>query len=140
MILDSSAIIAILVKEPGHEVLQEHLVSGARVRVAAPTLVETALVLCSRLGPAGKSLLARFVEEAGLEIIDFGAEHWTVAADAFVHYGKGRHPAALNFGDCLTYAASKLAGAPLLRKGGDFPETDLALLPDSSAGGDGTKR
>jgi ribonuclease VapC len=127
VILDSSAIIAILLREPGFEVLQERLSLAARASIAAPTLVETALVLSSRLGPAGKSLLARFVEEAGLETVDFTAEHWTVAADAFIRYGKGRHTAGLNFGDCLTYAASSVAGEPLLCRGNDFPEPDLPL-------------
>jgi ribonuclease VapC len=130
VILDSSAIIAIILKEPGHARLQEQLAMAATPRVAAPTLVETAMVLCARLGPAGKSLLARFVVEADLEVVDFTAEHWTVAADAFIRYGKGRHRAALNFGDFLTYAVTKLSGTTLLCTGNDFPETDLELAVD----------
>jgi ribonuclease VapC len=127
VILDSSAIIAILLREPEHTALQEHLTNADRACVATPTLVETGIVLTARLGPAGKSLLARFVDEAGLEIVDFTVEHWTVATDAFLRYGKGRHPAALNFGDCLAYAVCKVSGGPLLCKGDDFSQTDLDL-------------
>ena len=127
MIVDSSAVIAILLKEPGYERLRDGLVASERASIGAPTVVESSLVLCARLGRAGKTLLARFLEEAELEVVQFTAEHWTVAADAFIHYGKGRHPAALNFGDCLTYAVAKLAGEPLLCLGDDFPSTDIEL-------------
>ncbi|MPZ26216.1 MAG: PIN domain-containing protein [Micromonosporaceae bacterium] len=128
MIVDSSAMIAILLREPGHEELEQLLTAAEFAGVGAPTLVETSAVLGSRLGPLGKSLLARFVQEAGLEVIDFAAEHWTVAADAYLQYGKGRHPAGLNFGDCLTYAVCKVSGDPLLCKGDDFPATDLPMV------------
>jgi ribonuclease VapC len=84
-------------------------------------------VLCSRLGHAGKTLLARFLQEAEIEVVEFVAEHWTVAADAYLAYGKGRHRAGLNFGDCMTYAVTKLAGEPLLCLGDDFPATDLEV-------------
>jgi ribonuclease VapC len=60
-------------------------------------------------------------------VVDFMADHWTIAADAFLAYGKGRHPAALNFGDCMTYAVAKLADEPLLCLGDDFSATDLEL-------------
>lgn len=75
----------------------------------------------------GLELLARFVEEAGLIVIPFEEEHWRAAADAFVRYGKGRDPAGLNFGDCMTYATAQLAGRPLLCLGEDFTKTDLPL-------------
>jgi uncharacterized protein with PIN domain len=78
-----------------------------------------------------KTLLARFLQEAKIEVVALGAEHWTVAADAYLAYGKGRHRAGLNLGDCMTYAVAKLAGEPLLCLGDDFPATDLkvACLP-----------
>jgi ribonuclease VapC len=85
-------------------------------------------VLAARLGIAGTTMLARFCQEADLAVVPFGAEHWPVAADAYIRYGKGRHPAALNFGDCLTYAVCRLAGQPLLCLGDDFSRTDLALV------------
>ena len=127
MIVDSSAIIAILLKEPGYEPLRDHLAAAKQVSVGAPTVLESALVLSARLGRAGKTLLARFLQEAEIEVVEFAADHWTVAADAFVAYGKGRHPAGLNFGDCMTYAVAKLAEEPLLCLGDDFAATDLEL-------------
>ena len=127
MIVDSSAVIAILLKEPGYERLRDRLAASEQVSIGAPTVVESALVLCNRLGHAGKSLLARFLQEAEVEVVGFTADHWTVAADAFIAYGKGRHRAGLNFGDCMTYAIAKLAGEPLLCLGDDFPATDLQL-------------
>lgn len=127
MILDSSAVIAILLKEPGHEGLRERLATSERARIGAPTVLETSMVLCARLGRGGKTLLARFLEEAEIEVMEFTADHWTVAADAFIRYGKGRHRAGLNFGDCMIYAVATLAGEPLLCLGDDFPVTDLEL-------------
>jgi ribonuclease VapC len=103
------------------------LAASQNAGIGAPTVVESSLVLCSRLGHAGKTLLARFLQEAEIEIAEFTADHWTVAADAFIAFGKGRHRAGLNFGDCMTYAVAKLAGEPLLCLGDDFPATDLEL-------------
>lgn len=127
MIVDSSAVVAILLKEPGYARLRDRLAAAEQVRVGAPTVTESSLVLCSRLGRAGKTLLARFLQEAEIEVVAFTAEHWTVAADAFIAYGKGRHRAGLNFGDCMAYAVARLAGEPLLCLGDDFPTTDLEL-------------
>jgi ribonuclease VapC len=127
VILDSSAVIAILLREPGHDRLRDHLAASEQVGIGAPTAVESSLVLCSRAGRAGKTLLARFLQEAEVEVVEFTADHWTVAADAFIAYGRGRHRAGLNFGDCMTYAVAKLAGEPLLCLGDDFPATDLQL-------------
>ena len=127
MILDSSAVVAILLKEPGYDRLRDHLAASEQVGIGAPTAVESSLVLCSRVGRAGKTLLARFLQEAEVEVVEFTADHWTVAADAFIAYGRGRHRAGLNLGDCMTYAVAKLAGEPLLCLGKDFPATDLQL-------------
>ena len=129
MILDSSAIVALLLGEPGHEELLERLRRPEAVGVGAPTLAETAIVLGARLGVAGRTLLARFVEENEVVVVPFGREHWQAAVDAFLRFGKGRHPARLNFGDCLTYATARLADEPLLSLGEDFAKTDLALVP-----------
>jgi ribonuclease VapC len=132
VILDSSAVIAILLKQPGYERLRDRLAAAEWAGIGTPTVVESSLVLCARLGRVGKTLLARFLEEAEIQIVAFTAEHWTVAADAFIHYGKGRHRAGLNFGDCMTYAVAKLAGEPLLCLGDDFPATDLELAGPAS--------
>lgn len=129
MIVDSSAIVAALLREKGWEDLLDLLTGSEEPPgVGSATLVETGIVLASRLGIPGKTLLARFVHEAGLRIVPVGEAHWPVAVDAYIRYGKGRHPAALNFGDCLTYAVSRVEDQPLLCRGDDFPKTDLQLV------------
>lgn len=128
MILDSSAIVAIVVREPGHEPLVECLKREPGIGVGTPTLAETGIVLSAKLGGAGRTHLARFAEEASFEVIPFAEEHWSVAVDAFVRFGKGRHPAALNLGDCLTYAIARLADEPLLCLGDEFAKTDVAVV------------
>lgn len=128
MIVDSSAVVSVLFQEPGYEAIIDHLTAAESVKIGAPTLVETGIVLVARMGLPGKSLLARFVIEAGMETIAVDELHWSVAIDAYAKYGKGRHRAALNFGDCLTYAVAAVSGEPLLCIGDDFPETDLPLV------------
>jgi ribonuclease VapC len=128
VILDSSAIVAVVMRETGHERLVECLKRETSIGVGAPTLAETGIVLSVKLGVAGRTHLARFVEEASLEIIPFVDEHWSVAVDAFVRFGKGRHRPALNFGDCLTYATARLAGERLLCLSNEFAHTDLAVV------------
>ena len=126
MILDASAILAVILAEPGHERVLGEMSEATLVAVGAPTLVETAMVLSSRLRRDARPLLNEFLREADAEVIPFGQDHYEVALDAFQRYGKGRHPAALNFGDCLAYAIARLAGLPLLFTGEDFSKTDLA--------------
>jgi ribonuclease VapC len=128
VILDSSAIVAILLRETGHETLLQQLAGAQTAAVGAPTLTDCGIVLSARLGAQGRTLLARFVQEAALAVVPFTNEHYTAALDAYLRYGKGRHAAALNFGDCMTYATARLAGAPLLCVGEDFARTDLALV------------
>jgi ribonuclease VapC len=99
------------------------------VRIGAPTVVETGIVLVARLGVTGRTLLARFLQEVGAETVPLGEQHWPVAARAYDRFGKGRHPAGLNFGDCLTYAVAAVAGEPLLCVGDVFARTDLVLVP-----------
>ena len=94
--------------------------------VGAATLVETAIVLSCKQVREPRQQLRQFLREMEVEVIPFTAEHYEAAADAFERYGKGRHPAALNFGDCLTYAVARLSGLPLLYTGNDFARTDLA--------------
>ena len=125
MILDTSAILAVMLPEPGWEQLFQRLKDAPVVAVGAPTLLETAMILSSRLRRDPRPLLNEFLREAEVEVIPFGREHFEVAVDAFERYGKGRHPAALNFGDCLTYAVARLSGFPLLYTGADFSKTDL---------------
>ena len=127
MIVDSSAIIAVLLRQPGYEAVLERLAPDPGAAIGAPTLAEAGLVLTAKLDVVGRTMLARFLHESRLVVVPFDEEHWSVAVDAFVRFGKGRHPAALNFGDCLTYATARLADEPLLCLGDDFAKTDLAL-------------
>jgi ribonuclease VapC len=125
MIIDTSAIVAIVFKEPGYEKLVEKLAESQYLGIGAATLAETGVVLTARLEANATSLLARMVQELGAAVIPFGDEHWREAVDAYERFGRGRHPAKLNFGDCLSYATAKLTGRPLLYKGKDFDRTDL---------------
>jgi ribonuclease VapC len=127
LILDSSAIIAVLFEEPGYERVLEALARAPSVGVGTATLAETGIVLRARLGADAGAILARFLQESGAVEIPFGERHWRMAVDAFARYGKGRHPAGLNLGDCLTYATAKLTGGPLLFVGNDFTQTDLEI-------------
>ena len=127
MIIDTSAIVAILLREPGYELLVAKLGQAPVVGIGAPTLAETGIVLTARLGPVGMSMLGRLIQESGSSIVPFGAAHWQAAVDAFDRFGKGRHPAGLNFGDCLSYALASLSNQPLLAVGEDFAQTDLDL-------------
>ena len=125
MILDSSAIIAEIMNEPSASRLQPKLIRAEALGVGAPTLVETLMVLRSRRGEGAKTDLAKWLGKLNVTIIAFEEVHWHKAINAFEQYGKGRHPAALNFGDCLTYAVAKVAAQPLLFIGDDFTQTDL---------------
>lgn len=127
MILDTSAIVAILFREPGFEALLGKLVREADVGVGVPTLTETAIVLSARLGSDARGVLSRFLVEGSIATVPFGEVHYGTAVEAWLRYGKGRHPAALNFGDCLSYATARVAGLPLLCAGEDFAKTDLEL-------------
>ena len=127
MILDSSAIAAIIFQEPGHETVLHKLTVTEEVGIGAPTLVECSIILSARLNQDARGLLARFLEEAGVTATPFTNTHFGIALDAWLKYDKGRHPAGLNLSDCLTYAVAKLAGTPLLCVGDDFPHTDLEL-------------
>lgn len=127
MILDSSAVVAIFFREPGYEDLVQKLANTEQVGIGAPTVVESGIVLSARLGRDARGLLARFLEEAKVSVIPFTEAHYGTALGAWLRYGRGRHAAGLNFGDCLAYAVAKLAGMPLLCVGDDFRQTDLAL-------------
>jgi ribonuclease VapC len=127
VILDSSVIVAIALREPGYEELVVKLRSADTLGVGAPTLTEAGMVLSGRLGVEPQALLDRFLRDFGVVPVVFGEQHWREALDAFRRFGKGRHPAGLNFGDCLSYAVARLAGHPLLFVGDDFSQTDIEV-------------
>ena len=127
MILDSSAIVAMVLREPDCELLLAKVGEARAMGVGSPTLVEPSILLSARLAIDSQGLVARFVQEVDVSIIPFDEAHHTAAHQAWLRFGKGRHPAALNFGDCLTYATARLAAEPLLCTGDDFAQTDLEL-------------
>jgi ribonuclease VapC len=135
MIVDSSALVAMALQEAGHDLLIDKLSAATQAGIGAPTLVETAIVLSARLRRDARGAVARMIQELGIEIVPFADAHYGIAVDAWLRFGKGRHPAGLtagltaglNFGDCLTYAVAKLTRRPLLCTGEDFTKTDLEL-------------
>jgi ribonuclease VapC len=127
LIVDTSAIVSVFFKEIGYEDLTAKLEGAERCGIGTPTLFETSLVLSSRWRGTAVGAIARFVDEFEIEAISFEDGHWHVAADAYERYGKGRHRASLNFGDCMSYAVAKLAAEPLLCIGNDFALTDIEI-------------
>jgi ribonuclease VapC len=127
VILDSSVIVAVAMRETGYEELVGKMRSADTLGIGTPTLTEAGMVLSSRLGVEPQALLDRFLRDFGVVPVAFGEQHWREALEAFRRFGKGRHPAALNFGDCLSYAVARLAGHPLLFAGDDFPRTDIEV-------------
>jgi ribonuclease VapC len=125
MTLDSSVLVAIALGEHGHLDLVDRILSAAGVRVAAPTLVETSIVLACRRKAAAANEVRGLVQELGVTVVPFGEREWHAAVDAFMRFGRGRHKAALNFGDCLSYAAAAVVNDPLLFVGNDFSQTDI---------------
>jgi ribonuclease VapC len=127
MILDSSAVVAIIAREPEYEALITRIATADRVAIGAATLLETGIVLSARTGQDARGILARFLRESGVDVLPFTDAHASVAMDAWLRFGKGRHPAALNFGDCQAYSTAIIAGEPLLCVGQDFPQTDCPI-------------
>jgi len=125
MVLDSSALISILLEERGHEPLLEKAGGARAVFVGAPTALETAIVLSARFRRDARPLLSGVLRRMNAEIVDFTEDHYDAALSAFLRFGKGRHPAALNFGDCMSYALASVSGLPLLYAGSDFSKTDI---------------
>lgn len=129
MVVDSSALLALLLREPDHRLYLKAIRQASRAKVGAPTLVETAVALGQHLGFDKVHMVEALVKELGLEVVPFTEAHYREAVRAYARYGKGRHPARLNLGDCLSYALARAEGEPLLYKGQDFDRTDLAWKP-----------
>jgi ribonuclease VapC len=125
MTLDSSALVAILFAEPGYLELVDRILETDDVRVGAPTVVETSLVLAGRHGARIAETVEGLIAELGVSVVPFGEMEWRLAVEAFHRFGRGRHPAALNYGDCLAYATAQAAHDTLLFVGGDFAKTDI---------------
>ena len=129
MIVDSSALIAILDAEADAAVYAEALAEADVPLISAATLIEAGIVMVNRHGPRGAKKVYALIDEAGIGIEEVTPHQARMAIDAFVAYGKGRkHKAGLNYGDCFVYALAEATGMPLLFKGDDFRQTDLSAV------------
>ena len=128
MVIDTSAIIACLLDEPERSAFVDRIEADPVRLISMVGFVETAFVILSRRGQAGLADLDAFINRAAIERVAVDAIQAGAAVDAFRRFGRGRHPAALNIGDCFAYALAKTTGEPLLFKGADFARTDLAAV------------
>jgi ribonuclease VapC len=125
MIVDTSALLAILFEEPEGQYLDVTIVRKADCKMCSANLLEASTILQSRKGQDGVRDLDLLMARFKIKIVDFTESQALVAREAFRRYGKGRHPAQLNFGDCIAYAVAREAGEELLFKGADFSQTDI---------------
>lgn len=133
MVIDISALLAILQDEPERRAFNEAIEAADSRFMSTATFVEVSIVIESRYGAEGLGDLDLFVDQAGIELVALDVDQAKVARRAFSRFGKGRHPAGLNYGDCFAYALAMVLGEPLLFKGEDFPQTDVKpLIPQSS--------
>lgn len=128
MVLDTSALIAILTAEPEANTFAAVIATAATRLLSAASLLETAIIIEARYGPAGGQKLDELIRVAQVQVEPVTVEQVTSARLAYRVYGKGRHPAGLNYGDCFAYALAKISGEPLLFKGNDFGQTDIETV------------
>lgn len=126
MVLDTSALLAILLREPGHDALAELLADAEDPLISAATLLEASIVMQVKTGDDGVGALDQLLAAISVRCVAVDRTQALAARDAYARYGKGRSPAALNFGDCFAYALARVHGRPLLFKGDDFSATDIA--------------
>lgn len=125
MVLDTSAVLAILQDEPERRAFNEAIESADSRSLSVASLVEVSIVIEARYGAAGVRHLDRLLDRAGVTVVSVDVEQGKVARQAFSRFGKGRHPAGLDFGDCFSYALAQVLGEPLLYKGDVFSRTDV---------------
>jgi ribonuclease VapC len=125
MVIDTSALLAILLDEPERRAFNEAIETADSRGMSVATLVELSIVIESRFGAEGLRDLDLFVQQAGIDLVDVDLEQAQVARRGFSRFGRGRHPAGLNYGDCFGYALAIVRGEPLLFKGEDFSQTDV---------------
>jgi ribonuclease VapC len=126
MIIDSSAVLAIAFQEPEAERFATAIAEAPERAISAVNWLEVMMVVESRNGEESADDVLLILEQLGVETLAFDADQAYEAREAWRRFGKGRHPAALNLGDCCAYAAATIKGRPLLFKGGDFEQTDVA--------------
>lgn len=127
VVVDTSAMVAVLRHEPGWQWLTDRLEQAVARYVAAPIALEFGIVSEAN-APTEVNVASRFLRDAMIEIVAFDADLYDRAMDGWRRFGKGRHPASLNFGDCCTYALADRANLPILCVGDDFARTDMAVL------------
>ena len=125
MVIDTSAVLAVLLDEPEGEAFVNAIAAADICRLSVASFVEASMVLHGRSGAEAVRRLDLLIHRAGIEVTPISADQGLAARDAFARYGKGRHPARLNFGDCCSYALAKEVDEPLLFKGDDFAKTDV---------------
>lgn len=125
MVIDTSALVAILQDEPERGAFNKAIEAADRRSMSVVSFVEASMILEARFGPDGVRALDLVIAKAGIELVPVDAEQAHAARIAFRAYGKRRHPAGLNFGDCFAYALARTLGEPLLFKGSDFSLTDV---------------
>lgn len=128
MVIDTSALVAMLSDEPGAEAYEAAVEADAVRLMSTATYLETAIVIESRFGEPGGRELDLWLHRAAVDLVALTPEQADAARIAYRKYGKGRHPAGLNYGDCFSYALAKVSGEPLLFKGADFPLTDVTAV------------
>ena len=128
MVIDTSALAAIFFAEPERQKFLAAITAAGSRLISAASVLETGIVLEARQGEAAGREFDLFVVRANLQVVPVDADQSDLARSAWRRYGKGRHPAALNFGDCFVYALAKSSGEPLLAKGTNFSQTDIAIL------------
>jgi ribonuclease VapC len=128
MVIDTSALLAILQGEPERRMFTEAIEAAETRSISAATFVETSIVIEARYGTAGLRDLDALIATATIALIAVDVDQAHVARAAFSRFGKGRHPAGLNYGDCFAYALAKALGEPLLFKGSDFAQTDIVAF------------
>jgi ribonuclease VapC len=126
MVVDASALIAIILTESEGERCQSTLAGAERPIMGAPSMFETLMVLTRWMNANADPALKKVLDAFEIEVVPFTEQHALIAYEAFSRYGKGRDPAGLNFGDCMAYAVAKVANAPLLFVGNDFTRTDIS--------------
>lgn len=125
MVVDTSALLAVFLREPGSERFELRLVAEPQPLISAGTLLESAIVAEARKGAAGGRQLDRLLHTLGVTTVPVDSDQVAAAREGFRKYGKGRHEAGLNFGDCFAYGLAITLDAPLLYKGKDFAKTDV---------------
>lgn len=133
MVIDTSALLAILLAEPEAESFSRVIAADPKRLVSALSALEAAIVIHARKGPAGTRELDLLLHSAGVTIVSLDQEQVFLARTAYETFGKGHHPAALNLGDCCSYALSRSSGEPLLFKGNDFSRTDVAAVEPAAS-------